>query len=260
MTSQPSIQIRAQDLGQIWRLSQAQASRISQPARIDGLRDFGVDLVKALELRKITCTEEEFEEALRRGATSEQGDPVELARELMLYDFYFEWTPPPRQKNGMRAVLQDPKFKTALADKLTADARSAQEALEREILIEGNERASVTVPDVPIRSAGDLLASMRTEKLRADLERTLMKTRRESGELIERAEIEAAMIAAGAIVRSTLSTLPAQIAGLVGSLVGPEVEEEIFNKCQEKVDRALHAIMKALATEEENDDLDSDES
>lgn len=254
--SQPLIQIRGQQLALIWKISQPQVSRISAPAKIDGARDFAIDLIKALDIRGIACSEEEFEAALRAGATSQAGDPVAVARDEAIYDLFYEWAPPVRQKNGMRAVTQDPKFKEKMEEKLLADKQAAEEALKREIKTADMPAPTIQVPDVPILSNADLLNRMRVEKLKIEAERSALKMKMESGEVIERAEVEAALVSAGAIVRSVLQDLPFQVSFLLSTIVAPEVEQTIFDKVQEKCDQALHAIQTAFVKEDDEGDLD----
>lgn len=253
MTPEPVIQIRGQDLARIWKVSPAQASRVYAPAKIDGLRDFGVDLVKALEIRKISVSNEEFEAILRAGASSMQGDPVQLAREMSLYDFFYEWEPAPTYRNTGKVVKNNPAHQAATREKLTKQIQEAEAARTRLIEVEGAPEANIKIPDIPINSTGDMLNRLRAEKLRSEVEYKMMKHQREMGFLVDREEVEQAMASAGIIIQSILSNLPHELTTLVSSLVSPEVEEEVFNMVTERVETALHALKTALAPEEDDE-------
>lgn len=243
------ITIKNKALARIWGVSEAHASTIGRPAHLPGIKDGGIWLQRAVQMRPIVILEDEFEAILAVDSASMDGDPVEIARAQGLWTWHYS-SNPSRDLRGLKATghnkQQIEAESAALAHKIRADEVAGKIDADRAQI----EAAVASMPDATSRNiAGDMLATARLAKLNADIERANMRTRKEAGELIERSEVQFGITAAGAIVRTTLENLPHDLADLVPL----EMRGEVRLKAEKAIERVLHAISKAMVLEDEDE-------
>jgi phage terminase Nu1 subunit (DNA packaging protein) len=92
-------------------------------------------------------------------------------------------------------------------------------------------------------TANNELTQLRAEKLRADVERSQLKARREAGEVVSRHEVRRAGFEAGKLIASIIQNLPAEIASIFAD---PTKKAEVRSHVQTRVDQVQHALFTAL--------------
>ena len=204
--SKPAIYITKGGLAQLWGISVGRVSAIVAEAAPNAYRDEGVDLTAMLEHRPTVLSERRFETIISKYAFAlvdgQRADALEAVRADVLWALY--------------SVVTERSNPYAPRDKAVREAK--------------------------VDDRHDQLARLRMEKLRSEINNRNLKTQRESGALVARAEVERDLKAAGSVVQSTLSMLPSRVAELVPA----ESRAEATRRVEDAIERALYAIISAL--------------
>jgi hypothetical protein len=243
------ITIKNKALAVMWGVSEPRASLLTRPAHLPGIKDGGIWLQRALEIRPIVVDEAEFERLLAADATSLDGNPVEIARAQGLWTWNYDPSPRSIKAPAAVAAQREERVSAETAEK-GAELREKARVEAAEAVRNKQDGAIEQLQPLARQVAGDLLAEARLEKIRAGIERDRIKARKELGELIERAEVQQAIMHAGSVVRMALESLPSDLADLMPR----EMRAEVRLLAEQTVERSLHAIAKALAMESEDDE------
>lgn len=185
----------------------------------------GVCLQHLLLEFPIRVTEDEFERRVGAGLAFDgeaHVDAVTVARNQALYALH------------VGDIGKAPRLRLARVQEAHAAAHAPPPAPE-------------ALP-TPVADRSAALADARLEKLRAEIAGRTLKTQRESGELVAKAEVVRSMKAAGAIVQASLGLLPGRLA----ELVDPAERPEVMRQAEAVIERCLYAIVTALG--ETNDE------